>query len=363
VGEPLTVGMVGCGAISGQYLATLSGLPTVRLVAVADLAPQRAEAVAAAHPGVRALTVDGLLADPGVDAVLNLTTPAAHADVALRAIAAGKSVYGEKPFAATTAEGRQILAAAASAGVRVGCAPDTVLGTGTQTARKAVDDGLIGRPVAAVATMVTAGHERWHPNPDFYYQPGGGPLFDMGPYYVSCLVTLLGPVTSVIGAASRTRGTRTIGSGARRGEHIPVAVDSHVTGVLVHEGGALSTVVMSFDAVATTAPPIELHGDRGSMIVPDPNTFAGQVSVRTLDEAGWRAVPESAGYRDAGRGVGLADLAATPPGQEPRAGGAFAYHVLEVMEAMLESASAGRSIGVASHVPRPPVVPLRPAGS
>lgn len=363
MGEPLTVGMVGCGAISGQYLATLATLATVRLVAVADLAPQRAEAVAGEHPGVRALTVDALLADPGVDAVLNLTTPAAHADLALRAIAAGKSVYGEKPLAATTEQGRRILAAAAAAGVRVGCAPDTVLGTGTQTARKAVDDGVIGVPVAAVATMVTPGHEAWHPNPDFYYQPGGGPLFDMGPYYISSLVTLLGPVTSVIGAAGRTRDTRTIGSGPRRGERIPVAVDSHVTGVLVHASGALSTLVMSFDAVATRASRLELHGERGSMVVPDPNTFDGEVWVRTLDVAEWRAVPESAGYRGAGRGIGLADLVATPPDREPRAGGALAYHVLEVMEAMLSSASAGRSIDVESRVERPPAVPLVSPGA
>lgn len=202
-GTPLNVGIIGCGTIVGQYLASLRRLADVELVAVADLDADRARAVAKEWDGdVRAVTVDELLAAEDVDLVLNLTIPAAHAEIALKAIAAGKHVYGEKPLAATTDEARQVLEAARQAGVVVGCAPDTVLGTGIQTARKAIDDGLIGSPVAATATMVTPGHERWHPNPDFYYAPGGGPLLDMGPYYITALVTLLGPVTSVIGAAS-----------------------------------------------------------------------------------------------------------------------------------------------------------------
>ncbi|MER7365895.1 Gfo/Idh/MocA family protein [Nonomuraea wenchangensis] len=298
------------------------------------------------------------MADPGVDVVLNLTVPAAHAEVALQAIAAGKDVYGEKPLAANSADAARVLRAAEAAGVRVGCAPDTVLGTGTQTARKAVDDGLIGRPVAATATMVTAGHERWHPNPDFYYVPGGGPLLDMGPYYVTSLVTLLGPVTSVIGAASRLRGKRTIGSGPRRGEEIPVSVDTHVTGVLVHDSGALSTLVMSFDAAATRAPNIEVHGERGSLVVPDPNHFDGVVQLSAVGDAGWRDLPDSAGYVAAGRGVGLADLAATPAGEEPRASGALAFHVLDVMESLLASAASGAAVTVASTCERPSPVPL-----
>ncbi|MEV0609949.1 Gfo/Idh/MocA family oxidoreductase [Polymorphospora rubra] len=355
---PARIGLVGCGAISGQYLTTLARTAGLELVAVADLDRSRAEQVARARPGIRDLPVDDLLTDPDVDIVLNLTTPAAHADIALRAIAAGKDVYGEKPLAATTAQGRAMLSAAASAGVRVGCAPDTVLGTGTQTARRAIDDGLIGAPVAATATMVTAGHERWHPDPDFYYQPGGGPLLDMGPYYVSCLVTLLGPVTAVIAAGSRTRDVRTIGSGPRAGERIPVAVDSHVTGVLTHAGGVLSTLVMSFDAVATRAAHVEVHGELGSLVVPDPNRFDGVVQVRGLSDPDWRPVPGSAGYRGAGRGIGLADLAATAPGREPRAGGTFAYHVLDVLESMLTSVATGGAVPVRSRTERPAAVPL-----
>ncbi|HWV79080.1 MAG TPA: Gfo/Idh/MocA family oxidoreductase [Isoptericola sp.] len=364
MGQPLRVGIVGVGAISGAYLSTFERLaaaedPAVRLVAVADLDAARAAAVAA-EQGVRALTVDELVADPEVDVVLNLTIPAAHAEIALKAIAAGKDVYGEKPLAATTDEARAIVEAGRAAGVRVGCAPDTVLGTGVQTARKAVDDGLVGTPVAATATMVTPGHERWHPNPDFYYQPGGGPLLDMGPYYVTALVTLLGPVESVVGSASRARTTRTIGSGPREGEQVPVDVDTHVSGVLRHESGALSTLVMSFDAVATHASRIEVHGDQGSLVVPDPNGFDGTVELHRLGGK-WEDLPASAGYRDAARGYGLADLAAIPPGETARAGGDLAYHVLDVMTSLLTAAEKGTSVSVASTCERPAAVPLSDA--
>jgi predicted dehydrogenase len=357
-GEHTRVGIIGCGAIIAQYLANFRRLDQIELVAVADLDPARAQAVADDHDGVRALSVDGLLAADDVDLVLNLTIPAAHAGVALKAIAAGKNVYGEKPLAATAAEARQVLEAAREAGVVVGCAPDTVLGTGIQTARKAIDDGLIGAPISATATMVTPGHERWHPNPDFYYQPGGGPLLDMGPYYVSALVTLLGPVVSVVGAASHTRSERTIGSGPRAGETVPVAVDSHVTGVLVHASGALSTLLMSFDAVKSKSPNIEIHGESGSLAVPDPNHFDGDVQVFALGADDWQTLPVSAGYVDSGRGFGIADLAATAPGSEPRAGGQLAYHVLEVMESMLASARTGSAVQINSTTDRPEPVEL-----
>ena len=326
---------------------------------MADLDTARA-AAAAAEQGVRALSVEELTTDPEVDLVLNLTIPAAHAEIALRAIAGGKAVYGEKPLAVTLEDARAILDAGRAAGVRVGCAPDTVLGTGVQTARKAIDDGAIGQPVAATATMMTPGHERWHPNPDFYYQPGGGPLLDMGPYYVTALVTLLGPVESVVGAASHTRATRTIGSGARAGETVPVDVDTHVTGVLRHVSGALSTLVMSFDSVATRASSIEVHGQAGSLVVPDPNGFDGDVLLHELGGS-WETLPPSAGYRGAGRGYGVADLATTPPGVAARADGALAYHVLEVMTALLAAADSGTTVAVESRCERPAAVPLSDA--
>jgi len=353
---PLRIGMIGCGVIAAQYLATFDVLADVELVAVADLDPARAAAVADGREGVRALAVEELLADDQVDAVLNLTIPAAHAEIDLRAIAAGKHVYSEKPFAVTTEEGRAVLEAAERAGVQVGSAPDTVLGTGTQTGRAAIDDGVIGTPVAAMATMVTPGHERWHPQPDYYYAPGGGPLLDMGPYYIHALVTLLGPVRAVIGASSRQRPERTIGSGPRAGEAIPVSTDTHVTGVLVHDSGVLSTLVMSFDAVATTIHPIEIHGTDGTLAVPDPNRFDGDVSVHRLGGDGWEVLPASGGYVAASRGIGLADMAAR--GERLRASGELGQHVLEVMNAMLTSAHDGHRVAIDSSSRRPEAVPL-----
>lgn len=359
MGEPLNIGMIGCGVISGQYLKSFDRLRTVNLVAVADLIPDRAAAAAEGRAGVRACTVTELLTAADVELVVNLTLPGAHAEIALQAIAAGKSVYGEKPLAASTAQARAVRQAAAKAGVVVGCAPDTVLGTGIQTARAAIDAGLIGAPIAATATMVVPGHELWHPNPDFYYQPGGGPLLDMGPYYVSALVTLLGPVTSVLGTASRIRPTRVIASGPRSGEAIPVSTNTHVTGILTHASGVLSTLVMSFDAVATKSANIEVHGETGSLAVPDPNHFAGEVQLSRLHSDEWETLPKSAGYRDAGRGFGVADLALTPPGEEPRAGGALAYHVLDILESVLTSAADDRGVRVTSTARRPAPVVLQ----
>jgi predicted dehydrogenase len=230
-----------------------------------------------------------------------------------------------------------------------------------QTARAAIDGGLIGRPLAASATMVTAGHERWHPDPDFYYLPGGGPLLDMGPYYLSALVQLLGPIRAVVGAASRLRPERIIGSGPRAGERIPVTVDSHVSGVLEHASGVLSTITTSFDGVRTTAAPIEVHGERGTLAVPDPNHFAGDVRIIELNAADWRTLPPSAGYAGAGRGVGLLDLVAAPgDNRPPRAGGDIALHVLDAMTSLLRSAAEGRRVELTTTAQRPLPVPLTP---
>jgi predicted dehydrogenase len=359
VGKPLSVGIVGVGTISSQYITVVESLEELHLVAVSDIDLQRAQHVAGTLRDVVALSPEELYRHPGVDVVLNLTTPAHHAGVALAAIEAGRSVYGEKPLATSTADGRRILDAARTAGVLVGCAPDTVLGTGIQTARKAIDDGLIGTPISATATMVTPGHELWHPAPDFYYQPGGGPLFDMGPYYLSALVTLLGPISSVTGMSSRTRSTRSIATGPRGGAVVPVDVDTHVTALLRHESGAITTLVMSFDAVATRSSNLEVHGEAGTLAVPDPNIFSGTVDFRALGSAEWRTLEASAGYSDAGRGVGLLDLARTPTGQEPRAGGSLALHVLDVMESVLTAASHGAAVDILSTTQRPPAVPLQ----
>ena len=352
MGKPHGIGIVGLGVISAQYLDTLVGLDTVRIVAAADLDPARARAIAGRVPGCRALSVDELVADPEVQTVLNLTVPAAHASVALAALAAGKNVYGEKPLAATLAEALEVVAAAG--GAWVGGAPDTVLGTGVQTARAVVDAGEIGRPVSATATWVAPGHEAWHPNPDFYYLAGGGPLFDMGPYYLTTLFHLLGPVVRVSGVSSRPRDGRIIATGPRAGERIPVEVDTHVTSVLEHVGGAVSTVTFSFDAVTTTAAPLEVHGESGSLTVPDPNMFDGEVRVRRSRSDEGAVIEPRAGYEQAGRGIGLIDFVAG----HGRAGGDVALHVLEIMTALTESAREGRRIDLATTAERPSLAPL-----
>ena len=360
MGEPHRVGIVGTGWISGAYLETLRDHPAVTIAAVADLDTSRAAAVAAGIPGCRALPVDDLLREDSIATVLNLTIPAAHASIALGAIANSKQVYGEKPLAADMPAAVSLLERAAASGVEVGCAPDTVLGTGVQTARAVIDAGVIGRPLSAVAVMATPGHERWHHQPDFYYRPGGGPLLDMGPYYLTALVHLLGPVAAVTGASSRPRATRVIGTGPRAGERIPVSVDTHVSGILHHTSGALSTITTSFDAVRTTAAPIEVHGETGSLAVPDPNLFAGDVRLFELGATEWRSVPPSAGYADAARGIGLLDMLTTA---SPRASGALALHVLDAMTSLLRSADEGRRIELTTTTARPDPVPLVPAAT
>jgi predicted dehydrogenase len=360
VGDPHRIGIVGLGVISRAYLNTLAGHPAVSITAVADLDAARSAAVAAELPGAEPRGVEHLLDGADVDTVLNLTIPAAHASIALAAIGHGKNVYAEKPLAVTFPDASEVIDAAARAGVGVGCAPDTVLGTGTQTARAAIDAGHIGRPLTASAIMVTSGPESWHPNPDFYYTAGGGPLLDMGPYYVTSLIHLLGPVRAVIGAASRLRPERVIGSGPRVGQRIPVEVDSHVSGVLEHASGALSTITTSFDGVATTAAPIEVHGEAGTLGVPDPNRFDGDVRLFELGATRWRTVPPSAGYVGAARGVGLLDLIEADAQRPPRAGGRLALHALETMTALLRSAAEGRRVELTTTVERPAPVPLTP---
>ncbi|SFN36994.1 Gfo/Idh/MocA family protein [Mycetocola miduiensis] len=357
MGSPLRVGVIGVGHISAQYFEQFPALPGIRLVAVADLSAERAAAVAA-EQGVRALGVDELIADPDVDMVLNLTIPAAHAEIGIRALKAGKHVYGEKPLALSPDEGAPLLALAAERGLRVGSAPDTVLGTGVQTARRLLDDGAIGEPVAAAVHWSAAGHERWHPAPQFYYQPGGGPLFDMGPYYLTSLVTLFGPVLRVSGTSRRSVRERSIATGPLAGTAIAVEVDTHINALLEHADGVTATVTMSFDVWATKTPLFEVYGTSGTLAVPDPNQFSEPVSLYTADEPGWTTVEASVGYRDAGRGYGLADMARAIETDRPhRASGELAFHVLEIMDAVLRAGREHRVVELSSTVKRPEAVP------
>jgi len=361
VGQPLKVGVIGCGVISRIYLETMGRLEDLQVTAVADLARERAVAAAAAHPGVRVLDVDELIGDPDVDAIVNLTVPAAHFDLAARALEAGKHVYNEKPVTATIGDGASLMKLALSLGLRVGGAPDTVLGTGIQTARRVVDQGAIGQPIAANAFFGGPGHERWHHSPQYYFQLGGGPLMDMGPYYITALVHLLGPVWRVIGATSRSRSERVIAEGPDAGQRFPVEVDTHVAGVLEHTGGALSTLVMSFETWSSRCPRIEIHGIEGSLSVPDPNRFEGPVELFSPAQGEWAPVEVNAGYIGSARGYGVADMARAIAGDQPhRASGEMAYHVLEVMQRLIDSSADGRRLEIDSTLERPAPVPLGP---
>ncbi|ROQ36771.1 putative dehydrogenase [Frondihabitans sp. PhB188] len=358
MGQPLTVGIIGVGKISEQYFASFPSLPGLELVAVADIDAARTAEVAAAQ-GVRALTVDELLADPTIDAIVNLTIPAAHVEVGMRALSAGKHVFAEKPLGLSTEEAAPLLALAETTGLRVGSAPDTVLGTGVQTARDALDAGLIGAPVGAQVHWSAPGHERWHPSPLFYYQPGGGPLFDMGPYYLTSLITLFGPIVRVTGQATRSTRDRVVETGPLAGTAIPVDVDTHIAALIEHASGVTSTLTVSFEVWATRSPLFEVYGTAGTIAVADPNRFSDPSEIATKDEPEFRELPVSAGYADAGRGYGLADMARAIETDRPhRASGELAFHVLEAMEAILVSSDEKRVVEMSSTVERPAPVPL-----
>jgi predicted dehydrogenase len=357
--EPVRVGIVGCGTISGIYLKNSALFKSFDVVACADMVPARAAARAEEFGVPKACSVDDLLADPAVELVLNLTVPAAHAEVALRAVEAGKSVYGEKPLTVSRDDGQRLLALAAERGVRVGCAPDTFLGGGIQTCCKLIDDGWIGQPVAASAFFTSHGPEGWHPDPDFYFQPGAGPLFDMGPYYLTALVALLGPVHRVSGMARVSFPERVITSQAKYGQRIQVNTPTHVTGSVEFASGALGTILTSFDVWNSTLPRIEIYGSLGSLLVPDPNTFRGPVRYRRAGADDWSDVPLTHGYTENSRGVGVADMAAAlRSGRPHRASGALAYHVLDCMHAFLDTARTSRHVRMRSTCPRPAPLPL-----
>ncbi|GLZ79135.1 oxidoreductase [Actinorhabdospora filicis] len=353
----LRLGIIGCGNISGQYLATLTGLPGVTPVACADLDPARAAATAAGH-GLRALGADALLADPDVDAVVNLTVPSAHADVTREAIAAGKHVWSEKPLSLTREDAAAITAEAAAAGVRVGCAPDTILGAGLQTTARAVADGLIGRPVAATAFFATAGPELWHPDPEFFYAKGAGPLHDIGVYSLTALVAILGPVATVTAVTARGRDQRVIESGPKAGRTVPVEVATHYSLTLGMASGAVATIVTSFDVPGHHLPHLEVHGTDGSLTAPDPNRHDGHPSLRRRGEREWTELPHTGGYLGSRRGIGVHDLAtALAQGRPHIASLELGAHVLDVMLTADEAAAAGRTLPVAGGCALPPPVP------
>ncbi|WP_326799189.1 Gfo/Idh/MocA family oxidoreductase [Streptomyces sp. NBC_01808] len=345
-GEPLGVAVVGCGTISDQYLTNLTAFPDLRVLFCADLDAERAAAQAAAYGVPAHGSARDALAHPGVELVVNLTLPAAHHDVAAAAIDAGKHVWNEKPLTLDPVSGAELVTRAAGAGVRLGCAPDTFLGAGLQTARRLVDDGAIGVPLSGLALMQTPGPESWHPSPEFYFLRGGGPLFDMGPYYLTCLATLFGPAERVAAVARTARETRVIGSGPKAGAEFPVEVPTHVAALLDYAAGQTASLVVSFDSPLNRQGFVEITGTEATLALPDPNRFDCSLRLRPAGSAEWTEI-EAAGAT-AGRGMGVLDMArALAAGEPHRASGELAQHVLETMAAVEKSARDGEFVPVA----------------
>jgi predicted dehydrogenase len=349
------LGVIGCGFISGIYLKNLQTLfQGVDLVGVCDALPEKAQEAAGLY-GVRWYPdAQTLLQDDRTELVLNLTRPTEHYIISLMALEAGKHVYSEKPLALTMEDARRLMEEAERRALLVGCAPDTVLGAGIQSARRLIDRGEIGEIVGATASLMLPGHELWHPNPDFYYQSGGGPLMDMGPYYLTALLSLLGPVASVTGMARASFPARTIQSGVRTGEKITVNVDTHISSLIRFHSGAIASLTMSFDVQAAQLPFIEVYGSLGTLSVPDPNTFDGPVKFCKAGSKEFLEQSLEFPFTENSRGLGLSDMAdAILHCRTPRASGSIALHVLEVMRGILDSAASGVTVKIDSCPERP----------
>ncbi|GAA3093101.1 putative dehydrogenase [Kribbella aluminosa] len=341
------VGVVGAGVISTQYLENLTSFPDLDVRFVADIDEARAAAQAEKHGVHGHGSVEQLLADPDIEIVVNLTLPKSHVDIALQALAAGKHVWSEKPIALDRASGSRLMEAAHAAGLRVAAAPDTFLGAGLQSARRLLESGGVGAPLTALTLFQSPGPESWHPNPDFLFQEGAGPLFDVGPYYITTLVQLFGPVSRVTAVASKAKPFRTIGSGDRAGEQFEVTVPSQVSALYEFQGGQTAQSIFSFDSKLGRSL-VEVTGVEGTLIVPDPNTFKGDLvvyhgpeDVETIASVGVTTT----------RGTGVAELAqAIRAGRPERASGELAFHVLDIMESTIDSATNGVPVDIATTV-------------
>ncbi|WP_431246681.1 Gfo/Idh/MocA family protein [Leifsonia xyli] len=352
-GGPVGVGVIGAGVISNQYLENLTRFPDLDVRFVADIDLERAKAQAEKYGVPGSGSVEELLADDAIEIVVNLTIPKVHVEVALQALAAGKNVWSEKPFSLDRASGRELLEAAHAKGLRVATAPDTFLGSGIQSARRLIENGDIGAPLTALTLMQSPGPESWHPNPDFLFQEGAGPLFDIGPYYLTALVQLFGPVARVSASASKARESRVIGSGPRAGEEFSVTVPTHVSALYEFESGQTAQAVFSFDSKLGRTQ-FEVAGVEGTVVVPDPNTFEGELLVHGAD--GIQTLP-STGTTDT-RGIGVVELArAIRAGVPERASGEQAYHVLDVMVSTIEAGESRTPVEVESTVDVAPALP------
>ena len=357
--DKIKVGIIGTGNISGIYFQNGKRFEAMEVVACADLDVERAKARAAEY-GVRGCSVEELLADPDIQMVINLTIPAAHASVCLQALEAGKHVYVEKPLAVSREEGSKVLELAASKGLLVGSAPDTFLGGGIQTAIKLIRDGRIGTPIGATAFMTCGGHESWHPAPEFYYQKGGGPMFDMGPYYLTALIAMLGPISRVTGSARISYPERTITSQPKYGQKVKVEVPTHIAGIMDFAAGPIGTLLTSFDTMGgSTLPRIEVYGSEGTLLVPDPNGFGGEVRIWQAGAREWSDIPLTHGKADNARGVGAADMAkAILSGRKHRASGELAFHVLETMHGFHDASEQGAHYQMKSTCETPVPLPV-----
>lgn len=340
--KTVKIGLVGCGKISGIYLQNLTGKHDhVEVVACADLVEANAMAAAEAYHIPRVMTFDEMLAWDEIDLILNLTVPRAHFEITKKALSAGKHVYSEKPLAITFAEGEELCRIAEEKGLCLGCAPDTFMGAGIQTAKQCIDSGKTGNIIGGNAFMMCHGHESWHPNPEFYYEVGGGPVLDMGPYYLTALVNLLGPIREVQRMTAKASETRTITSQPKAGKQIKVETPTHICGLLRFVSGAICTVTMSFDVWRHSMPHIELYGTKGSLRVPDPNNFGGEVLLSQANAA-YESVPPVSGCVENSRGLGVADMADRILGKKAdfAANGRTALHVLEAMCALIDETPA-----------------------
>ncbi len=359
--KAVKVGIIGCGNISRRYTEGMRRFGMIELVGCADLAQDLADRLAA-ETGIRAYSgIDELLADAEIELVVNLTPPVAHRDVTLAALSAGKHVYVEKPITLTVAEAQELQAVAAELSLQVGSAPDTFLGSSAQTARAAVDAGLIGTPIGGSLNISHSRVEAWHPNPTFLFKPGGGPLLDLGPYYITALVNLLGPVDTVVGLTRIGAPVRQVTAPNRTVDTIEVETTTHAAALLRMANGAVVTMQASFDVWDTEHPAIEIYGTEGTLSVPDPNCFDGDVRIRRHDDSEWRTLeptfePTASPAMDSQmlRGFGVADLIAANRGAQPRATAELASHVLEVLIAVEESSSTGSVVVVGSSPDRPP---------
>jgi predicted dehydrogenase len=353
--ESAKVAIIGCGVISKAYLTAGQEFQQYKVVSCADLFPVAAQQRASEY-NLNAVSIDEVFNDESIEIVLNLTTPQSHAEITKRALEAGKHVYQEKPLGLSIEESAPLLELAAKFGRRIGCAPDTILGGGFQTARKLIDDGLIGRPIGGTAYFLSPGPESWHPNGDFLFKRGAGPVFDMGPYYLTALVQLLGPIDRLFAAGQISRQERVIGSGQRKGEKFKVEVPTFVTAILVFASGASVHLGISFDVLGHEHKPIEIYGIDGSLLVPDPNTFGGNVRL-IRSGGGWQDMPHTHAYGDRNwRGIGLAEMVeAIRQGLPHRTSAEVAFHVLEVMEQITDIAVQGgeRKINSTCERPRP----------